>query len=91
VVGNIKDKLKFYEKTCGPSVPIPPIICDEIQQANVCFIDEGFRFLYGKLLPFSGLSKYVPNFLKEKSTTILASFFNIKSEIKEVNKNDGIN
>ena len=79
VVGNIKDKLKFYEKTCGPSVPIPPIICDEIQQVNVCSIDEGFQFLFGKLLPLSGLSKYVPNFLKGKSTTIPASFVNIKS------------
>lgn len=41
VVSNIKDKLKFYENICGPFASTPPIIPDEIQKVNVCFIDVG--------------------------------------------------
>ena len=41
---------------------------------------ENFQFLYGKLLPFSGLNKYAPGFLKGKSTTMLACFINYKEK-----------
>jgi 2-polyprenyl-3-methyl-5-hydroxy-6-metoxy-1,4-benzoquinol methylase len=37
-------------------------------------LPEKIQFLYGRLLPFSGLNKFAPNFLKGKSRTMLCAF-----------------
>lgn len=63
VVSNIKDKLKFYERICGPFVPIPPIIPDETQDVNVCFIDVG-KVTFELIEPVNENSP-VSNFLKK--------------------------
>lgn len=41
VVSNIKERLKFYEKICGPFSFMPSVIPDEAQQVKVCFIEVG--------------------------------------------------
>ena len=63
VVSNIKDKLKFYEKICGPLASMPSIIPDEIQQVNVCFMDVG-KVTFELIEPVNENSP-VSNFLKK--------------------------
>lgn len=41
-------------------------------------LPESIQFLYGRLLPFNGLQRYVPAFLKGRSDTLLACFSNAK-------------
>jgi len=41
-------------------------------------LPENLQFIYGSFLPFSGLKKYVPNFLRGRSKTMLCCFENIK-------------
>lgn len=40
---------------------------------------EGLQFLYGRLLPFSGLNRFAPSFLKGRSLTMLGCFENAKT------------
>lgn len=41
-------------------------------------LPENLQFIYGAFLPFSGLNKYAPKFLKGKSKTMLCCFKNSK-------------
>lgn len=44
------------------------------KSASLWSLPERWQFRIGRLLPFTGLNKYAPGFLKGKSTTMLAAF-----------------
>jgi len=71
VVSHIKDKLKFYEKMCSSSVSASPIVPDEIQGVNVCFVDVG-KVTFELIEPINKNSP-VSNFLKKGGGSIICA------------------
>ncbi|MDD4910396.1 MAG: class I SAM-dependent methyltransferase [Candidatus Omnitrophica bacterium] len=43
-------------------------------------LPEGLQFLYGRILPFTGLNKFAPPFLRGRSKTMLCAFLSQKTE-----------